>query len=167
MFQLHSPSPVLTCTCYTRLQAALGTKVVNRKHVAQNWICAHDGNASRSEAQRGNWSFLSRSWATDTPGCPPICPFSPLSFFFSFFFLKNVVYESLVAQTVKTLPAMQESCVWSLSQGRSPGEGNGYPLQYSCLESSMEPVGLQSIGSQRVVHDWATNTFFHFISSMK
>ena len=23
--------------------------------------------------------------------------------------------------------------------GRSPGEGNGYPLQYSCLENSMEP----------------------------
>ena len=22
--------------------------------------------------------------------------------------------------------------------GRSPGEGNGYPLQYSCLESSMD-----------------------------
>ena len=22
--------------------------------------------------------------------------------------------------------------------GRSPGEGNGYPLQYSCLENSMD-----------------------------
>ena len=22
--------------------------------------------------------------------------------------------------------------------GKSPGEGNGYPLQYSCLESSMD-----------------------------
>ena len=22
--------------------------------------------------------------------------------------------------------------------GRSPGEGNGYPLQYSCLEKSMD-----------------------------
>ena len=25
-----------------------------------------------------------------------------------------------------------------LGSGRSPGEGNGYPLQYSCLENSME-----------------------------
>jgi len=25
-----------------------------------------------------------------------------------------------------------------LGAGRSPGEGNGYPLQYSCLESSMD-----------------------------
>ena len=33
---------------------------------------------------------------------------------------------------------------------RSPGERNGNPLQYSCLESSMnrEPGGLQSMGSE-------------------
>ena len=28
---------------------------------------------------------------------------------------------------------------------RSPGEGNGYPLQYSCLESSMDRVAWQAI----------------------
>ena len=44
--------------------------------------------------------------------------------------------------------------------GRSPGEGNDYPLQYSCLENSTEEPGrLQSMGSQRVGHDWVTNTF--------
>ena len=39
--------------------------------------------------------------------------------------------------------------------GRSPGEGNGTPLQYSCLESPMdEEAGrLQFVGSQRVGHD--------------
>ena len=33
--------------------------------------------------------------------------------------------------------------------------GNGNPVQYSCLENSMdgEPGGLQSMGSQRVRHD--------------
>ena len=31
--------------------------------------------------------------------------------------------------------------------GRSPGEGNGNPLQYSCLKNSMEESGrLQSMG---------------------
>ena len=31
--------------------------------------------------------------------------------------------------------------------GGSPGEGNDYPLQYSCLENSAEsPGGLQSVG---------------------
>ena len=39
--------------------------------------------------------------------------------------------------------------------GRSPGEGNGNPLQYSCLEIpwTEEPGGLQSMGSLRVGHD--------------
>ena len=39
--------------------------------------------------------------------------------------------------------------------GRSPGEGKGNPLQYSCLENSMneEPGRLQSMGSQRVRHN--------------
>ena len=45
---------------------------------------------------------------------------------------------SLVAQVVKNLPAMQETRVWSPGLGRSPGEGNGNPLQYSCLESSTD-----------------------------
>ena len=38
--------------------------------------------------------------------------------------------------------------------GRSPGEGKGYPLQYSGLENSMDSMGLQRVG-----HDWATFTF--------
>ena len=39
--------------------------------------------------------------------------------------------------------------------GRSPGEGNGNTLQYSCLENHMDggAWGLQSIGLQRVGHD--------------
>ena len=35
--------------------------------------------------------------------------------------------------------------------GRSPREGHGNPLQYSCLENLMEPGGIQSIGSQREI----------------
>ena len=37
---------------------------------------------------------------------------------------------------VKKLPAMLETRVDSL--GRSPGEENGNPLQYSCLENLMD-----------------------------
>ena len=42
--------------------------------------------------------------------------------------------------------------------GRSPGEGNGYPLQHSCLGNPMteEPGGLQSTVLQTVRHDLAT-----------
>ena len=48
--------------------------------------------------------------------------------------------------------------------GRSPGWGNGNPLQYSCLENFMDGGAwrLQSMGSQRVRHNSATNTFFTF-----
>ena len=53
--------------------------------------------------------------------------------------------------------------------GRSPGGGNGNPLQYSCLENSMDMDihsamvgGLQSMGLQRVRHDRAnTRTHTH------
>ena len=38
--------------------------------------------------------------------------------------------------------------------GRSPGEGNGYSLQFTCLGNpgTEEPGRLQSMGSQRIVH---------------
>ena len=47
--------------------------------------------------------------------------------------------------------------------GSSPGEGNGNPLQYSCLGNPMdgEPGGLQSLGSQRVRRDFATKQQQH------
>ena len=45
----------------------------------------------------------------------------------------------LVAQMVKSLPAIQETqfCL-ILGSGRSPGEGHGNPLQCSYLENSMD-----------------------------
>ena len=50
---------------------------------------------------------------------------------------------------------------------RSPGRGNGNPLQYSCLENPMteEPGRLQSKELQRVRYDWANNTFYSRLSS--
>ena len=42
--------------------------------------------------------------------------------------------------------------------GRSPGEGNGNPLQYSCLKNPMDRGTLQATvhGVARVEHDLAT-----------
>ena len=44
---------------------------------------------------------------------------------------------------------------WIPGSGISPGVGNGKPLQYSCLENSMdrEDCQLQSMGLQRVGHE--------------
>ena len=60
----------------------------------------------------------------------------------------------------KASPAVREAWVQSLSQEGSPGEGNGNPLQYSCLEyphGQRSLVGLQSMVWQRVRHDRATS----------
>ena len=51
---------------------------------------------------------------------------------------------SLVPQTVKNSPATQETWVRSLGWGRSPGVGNDNPLQYSCLENSMNKGARQA-----------------------
>ena len=45
--------------------------------------------------------------------------------------------SSVVAQVVKNLPSMWETQLQSLDN-TIPGEGHGNPLQYSCLENSMD-----------------------------
>ena len=56
---------------------------------------------------------------------------------------------------VKNPPANQGDTDLIPESGRSPGEGNGNPLQYSCWEIPWreEPDGLQSMGLQRVRHN--------------
>ena len=39
---------------------------------------------------------------------------------------------------VKNLPANAEDPGWIPGSGRSPGGGNGNPLQFSCLENRMD-----------------------------
>ena len=63
-----------------------------------------------------------------------------------------------MAQCSKNLPANARDARNTNSipgLGRSPGEGNGYPLQYSCLRipGTEEPGRLQSMGLQRVGYD--------------
>ena len=59
---------------------------------------------------------------------------------------------------VKNPPANQRDTGLIPGSGRSPGEGNGNPLQYSCWEIpwTEEPGGLQSMGLQRVRHNLVT-----------
>jgi len=60
-----------------------------------------------------------------------------------------------MAQKVRNPSAMQGDMGLIPGLGRSPGEGNGNPLQSSCLDNSMdkEPGRLQSMGWQRARHD--------------
>ena len=71
---------------------------------------------------------------------------------------------SPVAQMVKNLPAMQETLVQSLGQ-EDPLE-KGISTYSSILAWKIpwtEPGGLQSLGLQRVGHDWVTNSLFQHI----
>ena len=63
----------------------------------------------------------------------------------------HTIWASLVAQTVKNLPAMRDSKESARNagdlgsipgSGRSPGEEKGYSLQFSCLENSMDRGGV-------------------------
>ena len=67
-------------------------------------------------------------------------------------FCKGNLMSSLVAQLVKNVTDNSGStrdAGLSPESGTFPGEGNGNPFQYSCLETSWteEPGGLQSMGS--------------------
>ena len=55
--------------------------------------------------------------------------------------MNRTSHNSLLAKAIKNLPAMQkmEVDMGSIRElGRSPEEGKGYPLQYSCLENLMD-----------------------------
>ena len=73
---------------------------------------------------------------------------------------------SLVAQSVKNLPAVQEAWVRSLDQ-EDPLEremathSSTVSWRISWTEG---PGGLQSMGSQRVGHDWVTNTYYPHVA---
>ena len=59
---------------------------------------------------------------------------------------------------VRNLPAKQEMWVQSLGLGRSPGEGNGNPLQYACQENPMDREAWLATahGVPRVGHNLVT-----------
>ena len=65
-------------------------------------------------------------------------------------------WTSLVAQMVKNLPAMQETHIRKI-----PWRREWLPTPVWRIPWTEEPGGLQSMGSQRVGHDWATNFHFH------
>ena len=55
------------------------------------------------------------------------------------------IRDSLVAQKVKNPLAMQETWVQSLGWEDPLEKGMGYPLQYFCLENSMDRGAWQAI----------------------
>ena len=119
------------------------------------------------------WAVPNRAvlvhFGLEFPCCLWFLLFMPYNFLpidFDVHILNHDVYypshrASLVAQMVKTLPAMQETWVLSLSQED--------PLEKEMATHSSilawktpwteKPGGLPSMGSQRVGHNWVTNTW--------
>jgi len=61
-------------------------------------------------------------------------------------------------------PTMQETRVQSLGRGRTPGEGNGNPFQYSCLENPMDrgnPMNWQATVHRVTRMTWQLNHHHH------
>ena len=50
--------------------------------------------------------------------------------------------------------------------GRSPGEGNGYSLQYSCLENSMDKGAWQAT-VHGITKSWTRLSNFHFTTAYR
>ena len=70
-------------------------------------------------------------------------------------------WTSLVAQMVKNLPVMWETWVQSLGLEDSPEEGMATHSSIVAWRIPMDRgvwQAIQPMGSQRVRHDWATNT---------
>ena len=65
-------------------------------------------------------------------------------------------WASLVAQLVKNPPAMQETWIQSLAWVDPLEKGKDYPLQYSCLENSMDDT------VHGVTKSWTGQSDFHF-----
>ena len=89
-----------------------------------------------------------------------------------FFFFLTVAYNyegaSLVAQTVKNPRAMQENWVPSLGWKATPEKGTAIHSSILAWRSpwTEEPDRIQSMGSQRVGHNWVTNTLFSLHGTM-
>ena len=73
-------------------------------------------------------------------------------FFFALHSLESFIQDSLVAQIVKPVSAMQETWVLSLRWEDPLEKEMATPVQYPCLENPMEPGGLPSMELQRVGH---------------
>ena len=77
------------------------------------------------------------------------------------FIIYETLYASMTAQTVKNLPAMQETRDWSLGQEDSLEKGMATHSSILAWRSPWieEPGRLQSMGSQIIGYDWATKTW--------
>ena len=103
---------------------------------ATSWTIAHQSPLSKRFSRQEYWNRLPHL----SPGYLPDPGIKP----------KSLLSPALAGKFLTT----SSTC----------GEGNGNPLQYSCLENPMDGGAgrLQSMGSLGVGHDWDFTFTFHF-----
>ena len=110
-----------------------------------------DSSADRGTSyQKGNAAWFKRNVAW--------CNMAGIEVLGSVDSVTTLKGDSLAAQTVRNLPAMQETWVQPLGWEDSVEEGMAtYPRILAWrIPWTEEPGGLQSMGSQRVRYDWAS-----------
>ena len=117
-----------------------------RQPVLQNWLSLHSSAGKESICNAGDSSSISELGRSAGKGLVYPLQYS---------------WASLMAQMVKNPPPMQETWVPSLSWEDPLEKGKA---TYSSILAwripwAKEPAWLQSMGSQRVRHHWATFTF--------
>ena len=90
------------------------------------------------------------------PGIEPEAPASPA--------LAGKFFTKVASQVVKNLPANAGNAGLILNPGRSPGGGNGNPLQYSCLGN---PTDIEAWQAQSVVSQKSWTTLKDYTTRMK
>ena len=116
-------------------------------------------NCSLENTKNQNATNQAFSWSS----CSPSLQSSSIGSLLWFEEKKSEKAASLVDQMVKNLPAMQETPIqssdpllWFTIYEYVPG---WLPHSSGEFLRTKKPSGVQSMGSQRVRHDWATSTF--------
>ena len=107
------------------------------------------------------WNCSFPSMKTKRQMCKTIRMF-PIHHFFKTF---DAQHKPVSTQTVKNLPTMQETWIRALGQ-EDPLEKE-IATHSSRIPLSEEPGGLQSMGSQKVGHNWVTNIFNTLSEALK
>ena len=141
-----SPGKSTGVSCHALFQGILSTQGLNPGLLHCRWILYH------LSYQRRIYISAIMKKATSYINIYHIC----------YWFLFIAFWASLVAQMVKRLPAMRETRVWSL--GWEDLLEKEMATHSSILAWRIpwteEPGRLQSMGLQRVGHDWVTSLFF-------